>query len=116
MASIKEKQDEKLQSTFERKAQTPVQRKAPVRHNTTPIKETTSKENPVVEKEEPRERRGKNQRRARQKASHRTLLLINSLTLTAVPRLDEAVLCCHDPVLPVGLPGDDSAKMYSPST
>jgi hypothetical protein len=51
-----------------------------------------------------------------QRSNHLTLLLINSLTLTtAVPRFEEVVLCCHDPVLFVGLPGD-SLKMYSPST
>jgi hypothetical protein len=53
---------------------------------------------------------------ARQRYDHLTLLLISSLTLTtAVPRFEEVVLCCHDPVLLVGLPGD-SLKMYSPST
>lgn len=48
-------------------------------------------------------------------SDHLTLLDMSSLTLTAGLRLEELVLCCHEPVLPVGLPGE-SWKMYSPST
>lgn len=39
-------------------------------------------------------------------SDHLTLLDMSSLTLTAGLRLEELVLCCHEPVLPVGLPGE----------
>jgi hypothetical protein len=104
-ASKQERQNTPIHFLRGRRTQTPTQTKTP--QVTT---QTVEKEEQKTDMEE--ERHEEPQKRSRE-TNHRTLLLINSMTLTAGPRLE--VLDCHDPVLPVGLPGE-SSKMYSPST